>query len=209
MNLINIETDEANVTYESDIEMVMDFMKLSLLFDNASNTIDNLITITKLQKSILEILPVAQSNRMSSIYDLLAEIYRRNKREVEDKSRSTEGYPKGYSKGLSLDRNNFLSDNLSNKRKDHFIILFYKSSCPQCIKINPIWNEFKMQNDLSNFTTIEYDWDDTSNSEIFRLFKIKKVPTIVKLRLDNNAGNYAEELVETVNLDNLSRFTNF
>lgn len=72
-------------TYSTDIEMVMDFLKLSIIFDKPKASNDNLAAILTLQKAIIELLPVAQSNRMSTIYAMMANIYRTNKRELEQR----------------------------------------------------------------------------------------------------------------------------
>jgi len=66
--------------YNTDIEMVMDFMKLSLIFDDDKVSQKDRTDTLILQKSILELLPVAQSNRMSAAYDILRKIYRLNKK---------------------------------------------------------------------------------------------------------------------------------
>ena len=68
-----------NDIYETDIELVMDFMKLSIIYD--STNIKNCKRIIKLQKRIIDNLPVAQSERMSSVYTLLQKIYHENKKE--------------------------------------------------------------------------------------------------------------------------------
>jgi thiol-disulfide isomerase/thioredoxin len=73
--------ETANI-YNTDIEMITDFMKLSLIYDNKNISDKERFDIIILQKSIIELLPVAQSNRMSTIYGILADIYRRNKTEI-------------------------------------------------------------------------------------------------------------------------------
>lgn len=184
--------------YNNDIELVMDFMKLSLLFDNSTKNPSNLKEITKLQKDILELLPVAQSNRMSAVYDLLADIYRRNMNELDGKI-----LDKPEQKIFSKQQKQ------QNKRNTHFMILFYKSSCATCQSILPFWEEFKRQNSMANFTCLEYDKDDDSNKEIFTRFKIENVPSVVKLRLDRNTSDYSEKLTSSINLENLLKFTLF
>jgi hypothetical protein len=182
---------DLNEIYKTDIETVMDFMKLSILFDNPKTTTDNLENIVGLQKSILELLPAAQSERMASVYKLLVEVYRQNKKDLLGLKEPTKS-------------------NQTDKNLDYFIILFYKSSCSACKKIMPYWNEFKRQSMLqsTNFTPIEYDSDDTANAEIFQRFKIENVPMVVKLRLDRN-NNYAEGMVDPISVNNLLNFSVF
>lgn len=80
--------DSSNI-YSTDIEMVMDFMKLSLAYDDKNISDKERFDIIKLQKAILELLPVAQSNRISTIYGILADIYRKNKKEYVDHTKKT------------------------------------------------------------------------------------------------------------------------
>jgi thiol-disulfide isomerase/thioredoxin len=187
---LDLETD-LDKSYDTDIEMVMDFMKLSFIFDKPETSIENLKEIIKLQYSLLELLPVAQSNRMATIHNLLNDVYRKNKKELEKRAMPCQ------------------KPNLTQKKEGtQFVILFYRSSCPACKKIFPQWTEFKKRNSLENFTTLEYDNDDKSNEKIFELFKINEVPTVIKLKLDKSA-NYAEILNAPIDLENLSKFSVF
>ena len=178
--------------YNTDIEMVMDFMKLSLLFDDSNISQDDRIDVLKLQKSILELLPVAQSNRMSAAYDMLRNIYRQNKKEYIQQQ---------YTKTKTL------SSPIPDKRNDHYILLFYKSLCPACKRIMDTWGRFKHQHMSSNFTIIDYDAMDPKNQGIFEQFKIESVPTIFKLKLDTT--NYIQKMMTDITLENLNNFANF
>jgi thiol-disulfide isomerase/thioredoxin len=208
-----------NEIYNTDIETVMDFMKLSILFDNPKTDPNNLKTIIELQKSILELLPVAQSERMASVYTLLVEVYHQNKKDINKNVVNKNVVDKNVVDKNVIDKNVINKNVVVAGTKDstqtqqidkklyHFIILFYKSSCPACKKIMPHWNEFKRLSVLrpANFTIIEYDSDDKINAEIFQRFKIEDVPTVVKLRLDRDS-NYAEGMTDSINVNNLLKF---
>jgi len=194
-----------NNIYNTDIEMIMDFMKLSLIYDESKSDKDRL-DIIKLQKAILEILPVAQSYRMSTIYGLLADIYRKNKNYYIENSQSASMKKSIFSHQLQRNTSNVLQ----KQKEDHVIILFYKSTCPACQKIMGDWLEFKRQSNNSNFTIIDCDSDKLENKQIFQYFKIEFVPTVLKLRFDvRSADNIVTKMNETINLDNLNKFAIF
>jgi hypothetical protein len=65
--------------YNSDIEMIMDFLKLSIISNDTSQSNERRSEALNLQKAMLEVLPVAQSNRVSQIYSKMHEIYRLNR----------------------------------------------------------------------------------------------------------------------------------
>src|SRR5579872_6688141 len=191
-----MEIDQSE-TYNTDIEMVMDFMKLAILFSKDEISENDKHDILLLEKSIIEVLPVAQSNRMSSIYGILSEIYRKHKMIFKSKQSLSFSHMYTYSNiNKNYDENNimvmpriFSNNNTSNndKRNDYFIILFYSSDIhnPHCSKIMNDWEKFKLANSLSNFTTQQYDSMDPNNTEIFQHFDLEYVPVIIKLRLDS------------------------
>lgn len=73
------ETDSGISIYNSDIEMIMDFVKLSIIFNDKTQTDSRRTEALNLQKLVLETLPVAQSNRVAQIYSKMQEIYRLNR----------------------------------------------------------------------------------------------------------------------------------
>lgn len=84
-----IQSSSAKKQYNNDIEMVMDFIKLSLLFDSKNTTDTNKLHILALQNAILNIIPVAQSNRMTAVNKILDHICHMNMTEyncAENKS---------------------------------------------------------------------------------------------------------------------------
>jgi thiol-disulfide isomerase/thioredoxin len=191
--------NEYNESYNTDIEMVVDFMKLSILFDKNTTSINDKQDIIKLQQSILETLPAAQSERMAAIYKMMNNIYLKNKQQAETFSQ----------RSIFTTQTNpiIISRNL-NKKADHFIVLFYKSSCPVCQSIMSTWNEFKRQHQDSNFTVLDYDINNANNVQLFKYFNILQVPTIIKLQLDKKEG-YIEKFQGTISLDSLHQFSNF
>jgi hypothetical protein len=248
-NIFNTNYDNDNdKAYTNDIEMVMDFMKLSILFDKSENTQEKNIheklkTILEMQKSILELLPVAQSNRMASVYELMVSIYRKNKQSVNEQSKSEQT----KSETLLMSKPSFANNssaNKNNKKNDHYMILFYDLSRPESEQIIKHWNEFKRNNSSENFSMIEYDINDSSlqdsirsdNSELFSLFKIKNIPSVIKVKLDepfnsnlisttststlmddssaNDSSNickygYLKKLSNPITLENLTKFKSF
>jgi hypothetical protein len=72
-------SDTESNAYNSDIEMIMDFLKLSIISNDVSQSGDKRKDALNLQKAMLETLPVAQSNRISRIYSKMHEIYRLNR----------------------------------------------------------------------------------------------------------------------------------
>lgn len=166
--------------YTTDIEMVMDFMKLALFFDKTNNSNfkdnQNKKMILKLESSLLELLPVAQNNRMASIYKILTLIH--NKQQI------------------------LIKPNIN--KKSQFIILFFSSSCPASQKILNDWKQFKNQPHES-FTVIDYDGDDFSNDEIFKHFNITDVPTVIKLNLTDTIN--VEKLDVPITLESVDNFS--
>ena len=73
------ETDSGISIYNNDIEMIMDFVKLSIIFNDKTQTDSRRTEALNLQKLVLETLPVAQSNRVAQIYSKMQEIYRLNR----------------------------------------------------------------------------------------------------------------------------------
>lgn len=61
--------------YNNDIQMTMDFLKLALIVDDPKSNQSKRQYAIKLQGELLNLLPFAQSNRMSYIYDLMRETY--------------------------------------------------------------------------------------------------------------------------------------
>lgn len=229
---------ESTDIYNTDIEMVMDFMKLSLAYDDKNISDKERFDIIKLQKAILELLPVAQSNRMSSVYGMLADIYRRNKKEYTDYTKKPlfmspvqiqTSIPMPVRQQARQDerqvvqittRQPFMIPqqskvpmdliSLQKKKEDHIIVLFYRSTCPACQKIMGDWLEFKRQHKDSAFTVIDYDSENPENKQIFQYFKIEFVPTIFKLMFDAQDKNKITTKMEgEINLANLHRFANF
>lgn len=166
--------------YNTDIEMIMDFMKLSLLFDDENVSDKDKMDILQLQKKIIDILPVSQSNKISAAHRILEEIYQINENELND-----------------------------SKRREHCIILFYKSTCPACQRILGVWENFKRQNANSDFTIIDYDAMDPENTEIFKHFKIDSVPTIFKLKFDRKDHDFIEKLSVPITSGSLNDFARF
>jgi len=190
--------------YNTDIEMVMDFMKLSLLFDGKDTTDTNKLHILALQKNILDIIPVAQSNRMTAINKILEPIYHMNMSEynrvqklnqLSNQSNKINNPIKGGDK------------NINSNKENQYIIMFHRSSCQACKKIWKKWTEFKNQNMDSDFTILEYDADvrTTLIKEKYEQFKIEYVPTVIKL---NGKGD-KEILVGNVTKNNLRIFADF
>jgi len=94
-----------------------------------------------------------------------------------------------------------------DKRNDHYILLFYKSTCPACHRIMGNWKEFKHNSVNSNFTVIDFDSLDPQNNGIFEYFKIDAVPTLFKLKLDSK--DYVQKMKSDVTLNNLHEFARF
>lgn len=65
-------------TYNNDVEMIMDFMKMSIVANDKSQPMKRRTDSLDLQYQILENLPVAQSDRVSQIYAKLHKIYKLN-----------------------------------------------------------------------------------------------------------------------------------
>ncbi|VBB17948.1 hypothetical protein YASMINEVIRUS_411 [Yasminevirus sp. GU-2018] len=211
--------------YNTDIEMVMDFMKLAVLFDNKEINDSDKKNILSLQKSIIELLPVAQSDRMSAVYATITKIHKTQLRifammptpvtqqqqtlpQIIDLDQrfgrvESHGVPMSSSKQLYTLQKPVPQD----KTNDHFIVLFFRSSCPACKAISNDWRRFKQESVNSNFTVLEYDGDDPANMTIFKHFGVELVPTVIKLRLDQQ--NYAEKLTSQPSYESIRRFAKF
>jgi len=168
-------------SYNTDIEMVMDFMRLAVLFNDRSLPETERSNILMLEKAVIDLLPIAQSHRMASIYALINKIY-----EKQQSQSQSHPHPQSQSGGI-----------------DHFIVLFYRSTCPACQKIMNDWENFKKA-PINGFTTIQFDGDDISNRDIFKYFKVNSVPTIFKLQLDRQ--DYIHKLEGPITYESLTRF---
>ena len=72
----------ANI-YNNDVEMIMDFMKMSIVANDKSQPTKRRTDSLDLQYQILENLPVAQSDRISQIYAKLHKIYKLNSADLK------------------------------------------------------------------------------------------------------------------------------
>jgi thiol-disulfide isomerase/thioredoxin len=181
--------------YHTDVEMIMDLMKLFLAYDNSKLSDKDKYDILKLQKLIIELFPVAQSNRMSTIYSIVTELYRKNKKDYLEKNITN----------LNPNQNN-------TNKEDHLIVLFYRTSCSACKNIMDIWENFKNLNQDSNFIFLEFDSDDSDNDtkRIFSYFNIEYVPTVFKIRYDAiSKHDIAKKLDKNITLDTLNNFAIF
>lgn len=215
--------------YNTDIEMIMDFMKLSLAYDDKNMSDNDRFDIIKLQKAILELLPVAQSNRMSAVYGFVTEIYRKNKKEYVDSvkpllitpsssivlesavsPRATKILDRSQSGAKVLFDQRKESQYVQKQKEDHIIILFYKSTCPSSQRIMGDWFEFKRQHKDSPFTILDYDSNNPENIDIFRHFKVTFVPAVFKLTFDaKDKNNLATKMKDTITHDSLHKFAIF
>lgn len=64
------------------------------------------------------------------------------------------------------------------------VYLFYRDSCPYCVKIKPEWKRFEMNCMISMILPIRIDMTDPNNQELVSKFNINSVPTIIKV--ENN-----------------------
>lgn len=173
-------------TYNTDIEMVMDFMKLSIIFDNKKIGEMHRSEALRLQGAIIEMLPIVQSNRMEQAYGIIRKIYLANKREADSDSSDSDDFDEFDEVEAPLISKPSVPMKFAEagKSRDNFIVLFHKSSCPACKKIMPTWNQFKgMHTDNPNFTILDWDSNDPKNRGVFDYFKIEFVPTVFKLEL--------------------------
>ena len=183
---------ESTDIYHTDVEMVMDLMKLFLAYDKNELSDKDKYDLLKLQKLVIQLFPVAQSNRMSTIYGILTDIYRNNKKEYFER--------------------NLNSELVNNHKEDHLIVLFYRTSCPACKNIMSIWENFKKLNQDSNFIFLEFDSDDSDDNtnRIFSYFNIEYVPTIFKIRYDaSSKEDISKKLKQSITLDSLTNFAVF
>jgi hypothetical protein len=182
--------------YNTDIQMIMDFLKLSFIIDDPKIGMNHKKQSIELQKALLELLPVAQSHRISAIYDILHKIYISNTDMIQN-SEIVGGNVVQLGDNLIQ-----LGDNLVQSN-DNYLVLFYDSICSQCQKILPVWNEFKQsQIDLINYQLIDYDIQNSLNRQIFDHFDIGAVPTIYRLNLAS--PNYKTEINVPITIDNLN-----
>jgi hypothetical protein len=65
-------------TYNNDIEMVMDFIKLSIISNDTNQIDEKRRDALVLQQNIINVLPVAQSDRMKNIYDMMGKLNQYN-----------------------------------------------------------------------------------------------------------------------------------
>jgi thiol-disulfide isomerase/thioredoxin len=193
---------ESEYAYNTDIEMVMDFMRLAILFKNQNLNESDLANIIDLEQALIELLPVAQSNRMSTVYNNLTIIHKKHKKMFENRHKSNIAIASHHQK---INYNPL--EKALDKRDDHFIVLFYNSLCSSCMKIMDDWTKFKQLHTRSNFTILDYNNRDPNNSSIFNRFKITHVPTIIKLRLDSQ--DYMEIMQGPININTLGDFAYF
>jgi len=70
---MNTETYYNN-KYDTDIEMIMDFLKLAILYNKCTN-INKKSDIIILEKALIKLLPIANNERMLRIYSIITDIY--------------------------------------------------------------------------------------------------------------------------------------
>lgn len=186
--------------YTSDIQFVMDFMKLAELFNSDKATIHQKRAMLTMEQGLYDTLPVAQSNRMSKIYSYLHDIIKKHEQILETMHK----IPKQITRNIS-EKDEIAKD----KRKDHFIIFFYSSNCGACKRVMADWNTFKDIHRDSNFTILEYDSAKPQDMETFNALHIKNVPTIVKLKLDVRTPDYLTVLGGDINIKSLLDFAHF
>jgi hypothetical protein len=201
---ILIETDNAEV-YSSDIELVIDFMKLALVFNDQNEEVsfDNKVEIINLETKILQLMPVAQSNRMESTYKILKQILKKQSMVLESV----------HSKSDQLDQSRHEvykktdSVKLLDSREDRYILLFFDTNCSACKMIKPIWNEFKESvKDQIIYTVLEYD-SIMENNPIFKKFNVEYLPSVIKLDLITSVK--ITMMKKQITLKSLSEFASF
>jgi len=168
----------------------MDFMKLSFIIDKSDVHIPYKKEAMGLQKNLIDLLPVAQSNRMSEIYKRLHTIY---------------------------DINYDTLERLTNTNKAYNFILFYDSECPHYDRIASTWDMFKSANHRNSIYGIfSYDMRDIIYSgkknipftkkqlkkmELFDRFKIEDFPTLACVDMNKGTGRVmrSEITLERIN----------
>jgi len=184
--------ESSDEKYYTDIQIIMDFMKLSWIIDDKSIDIEYKREALKLQKGLLRLLQVAQSNRIAMIYKKLHTVYMINQDTIGQK------------------KNNNLNYN---------IILFYDSECPSYKKMSEVWDNFKSINiDNNLYGIVDLDIRDIiysekkniqltqkqmRNKELFKRFNIQKTPTIAAVNMNNGKGLWMEQ---NITLENIHKF---
>jgi len=125
--------------YYTDIQIIMDFMKLSFVIDKSDVHQPYKKEALELQHQLLDLLPVAQSNHMSEIYKRLRRVY---------------------------DINYDTLERQTNNNKAFNLILFYDSESPHYDRIASTWDRFKRMNRSNSIYGIfGYDMCDIIYSE--------------------------------------------
>lgn len=180
-----------NEMYNTDMEIVVDFMKLAMLFisKDFEVTQKDKLNIIELESQMLELLPTPQNERMNIIHDLMKHTLYKHKQMIQQSEKTN-------------------NDNeTDNKTDDKYVILFFDSNCPACKRIRPEWELFKRTlNNTMYFTILEYD-NVQENEEVFKYFKIKYVPTIMKVDIDRK--KQIEQMKTEINLKSLLSFAKF
>lgn len=187
--------ESSDKQYYTDVQIIMDFMKLSFIIDDVSIHIDYRNNALELQKGLLDLLQVAQSNRMAEIYKKLNIVYTINQETLGKQQPD---------------------DNLK-----YNLILFYDSQCPRYKRMVNDWKKYKSsyQNNLI-YNILDYDIRDIIYSEkknipltekqlkkreLFNQFKIRESPTIVSINLDNGNGM---KMSKNITFENILNFVN-
>lgn len=164
-------------SYYTDIQIIMDYMKLAFIIDKQDIHIPDKKEALELQKKLLDLLPVAQSNRMAEIYKRLHNVY---------------------------DINYDTLERLTNGSKAYNLILFYDSGCSHYDRIASTWDAFKSTNrGNSIYGIFSYDMRDIIYSEkknipltkkqlkkieLFKRFEIEDFPTLACVDMNNGMG---------------------
>lgn len=90
--------------YTTDVELVSDFMNLALLYDNKNASLKEKQEIVLLEKNIIDLLPVSQSNRMSTIYSMINDIHNIHKNNMKTNEKYLTLF---YDKHIPIDWMNF------------------------------------------------------------------------------------------------------
>lgn len=193
--------------YTSDIQYVMDFMKLAEIFNSDKASVHQKNAILLMEKALYETLPVAQSNRMSRIHSHLHDIIKKHDQmlEIMHKNLNVQNMQR-----QQMSRNVSEKDEIAkDKKKEHFIIFFYSSKCGACKKVMADWKTFTSIHHDSNFTILEYDSTKPEDMKTFETLHITTVPTIVKLNLDVKTPDYLTTLKGDINIRSLLDFAHF
>jgi thiol-disulfide isomerase/thioredoxin len=211
------KSDNAEV-YSSDIELVVDFMKLALIFNDkkSDKSGHDKLEIINLETDILRLMPVAQSERMASVYKILKKILKKQTIIFEtmhgtyiDNREKDQAYHRACVKMISEEDKSSRHPQFMSKlvsKDDRYVILLFDIKCPACQRIKPIWDNFRNTVKNSQFTVLEYDALE-KNIPIFEKFNVSHVPTIVKLDLTVSAK--ITELNEQITQQSLNNFAVF